>query len=302
MSVLGGGPEAGCIRVVVQRCTSARLLIDAEKDKWSEVGRGLVLYISFATGAAGAGDDGRLRAAVKSILTAPLSTSTAWSADHSDADSVIGLCKRGEAQALLVVPQASLVSKLESGERTIKYHRQCAREEAKTLYDSFVAELHRSSRQQLSKPSIGKQHDPAAWQELQAKRAAAAAIPPDSYFKVGEYEGKYSQYDERGVPTHSVDGEALAKSAIKKLEKLYTTQLKKFEKGPASRAEVAESAKPATAEAEGEDMPREIAPSEEPGTELLEGACLPTVVSGTFGGRQGFELVSSGPFTHQFSF
>jgi len=300
---MSGPAEAGCIRVVVQRCTRARLLVDAASDKWSDVGRGLVLFLSFAEGAAGAGEDGRIRAAVKSILTAPLSTSTEWSADHSDAESVINLCKRGEAQALLVVPQASLVSKLEAGDRTIKYHRQCAREEAKLLYGSFVAELLRSSRQQLSESSTAR-IDSAAWQELQAKRAAAASIPPENYFKVGEYEGKYSQYDDRGVPTHAADGEALAKSAIKKLEKLYAAQLKKYEKGTQARAEPSDSAKPVAEAGEGEVMsaPGEAACSEAYEAPLLEGACLPTIVSGTFGGRQGFELTSSGPFTHHFSF
>ena len=31
--------------------------------------------------------------------------------------------------------------------------------------------------------------------------------------------GKYSKYDDDGIPTHDAAGEALAKSAIKKLKK-----------------------------------------------------------------------------------
>ena len=38
-------------------------------------------------------------------------------------------------------------------------------------------------------------------------------------FKTGEYEGKYSQFDERGVPTHDAAGAELNKSQKKKHEK-----------------------------------------------------------------------------------
>ena len=54
---LRGNMEAGCIRIVTQRCARARLLVDAEQDEWVEVGRGLVFYVSFAQGSAGAEGD-----------------------------------------------------------------------------------------------------------------------------------------------------------------------------------------------------------------------------------------------------
>merc|ERR1712137_506856 len=38
------------------------------------------------------------------------------------------------------------------------------------------------------------------------------------------------------------------------------------------------------------------------GEQLPEGSCLPIVKHGTFGGRQGFELESAGPFMHSFVF
>uniref|UniRef100_A0A7S4Q7I4 Uncharacterized protein n=1 Tax=Alexandrium monilatum TaxID=311494 RepID=A0A7S4Q7I4_9DINO len=190
-----GGTLGGTMHAVVQRCARARLLVDSAADTWTEVGRGLVVYISFAKGAPAAGEEsGRLlRQAAKSILGAPLSSSEHWKADHTDAESVVALCRRGEPQSILVVPQASLVAKLELGEKSLKYHHQCAK-------------------------------------ALQAKRAAASQIAPDQLFKTGEYEGKYSQYDGRGVPTHDAEGGELSKSALKKLEKIYAGHAKKYAK------------------------------------------------------------------------
>ena len=115
--------------------------------------------------------------------------------------------------------------------------RQCSREDAKGLFSSFVIQLQTLAREQLSKPretAGSKQHDQAAWQERQVQRAAAAAVAPESYFKSGEFAGRYSRYDERGVPTHAADGEQLAKSALKKLEKLYSAHVKKFERAGSS--------------------------------------------------------------------
>jgi len=50
-------------------------------------------------------------------------------------------------------------------------------------------------------------------------------IPPDQLFK-SERGGEFSQYDEKGMPTHDKDGAALTKSAVKKLQK----DLEKHEK------------------------------------------------------------------------
>ena len=65
-----------------------------------------------------------------------------WQSDHGDAESVLKLCSRGEAiilhhaavtcrvlrlkaQSLLIVPQASLVCKLELGDRRLGIFRSC---------------------------------------------------------------------------------------------------------------------------------------------------------------------------------
>merc|ERR1711972_1238400 len=73
-------------------------------------------------------------------------------------------------------------------------------------------------------------------QVKEAKKAEAAAkalaleeqkkIPPGSLF-VNETD-KYSKFDEKGIPTHNAEGVELPKSQIKKLQKLYQTQEKKY--------------------------------------------------------------------------
>ena len=72
--------------------------------------------------------------------------------------------------------------------------------------------------------------------EEQQRSAAAArdilmTIEPEELFKLApEYEGKYSKYDDTGLPTHFADGTELTKSAKKKLEKDRAKHAKKFTK------------------------------------------------------------------------
>ncbi|CAI2304971.1 unnamed protein product [Caenorhabditis sp. 36 PRJEB53466] len=61
--------------------------------------------------------------------------------------------------------------------------------------------------------------------EKAEKEAVAAKIRPEDLFKQGEHEGKYSKFDERGVPTHLADGTEITKSQLKKLEKVGKTLL-----------------------------------------------------------------------------
>jgi hypothetical protein len=59
--------EAPGVQLVVQRCESARLLID-NANKWVEIGRGLVVYVSFAKGAS----EVQVMKAAKTVLQVPL--------------------------------------------------------------------------------------------------------------------------------------------------------------------------------------------------------------------------------------
>uniref|UniRef100_A0A0N5AW37 Cysteine--tRNA ligase, cytoplasmic n=1 Tax=Syphacia muris TaxID=451379 RepID=A0A0N5AW37_9BILA len=66
-------------------------------------------------------------------------------------------------------------------------------------------------------------------QKEREEKEALKRIPPEEMFKVGDEAGKYSKYDERGVPTHLANGEEVSKKQRKKLEKLFETRKKLFE-------------------------------------------------------------------------
>lgn len=314
----------GPIRVVVQRCNKASLLIDAAKDEWTSIGRGLVLYVSFAEGAS----LDMLPGACKSLLLAPLSTADKWSSDHSDAESVIGLVKAGTKQGLLVVPQASLVAKLERGDKYLKYYKQCRKEEAEALFRGFVRSLGQTAGQLLAQdgPKGGKKEHGPSFEELKALRESRAMVDPAEYFRSPDEDGKpqpYSAWDERGVPTHDTEGNEIPKSGKKRLEKLFAAHVKKWEKAKEKAAAAGESGDPlvepgsdrgTTLPAKSEDVGggaaqvgSAAAPSREEDddrgslfADLAEG--LLEVRHGSFGGRQGFSMESAGPLTHSFAF
>merc|ERR1712106_784721 len=65
--------------------------------------------------------------------------------------------------------------------------------------------------------------------EVAAKAAALEAlkrIPPCELFR-GDAE-KYSKFDDKGMPTHNAEGEELPKAQLKKLQKIYQAQEKKY--------------------------------------------------------------------------
>jgi len=64
-----------------------------------------------------------------------------------------------------------------------------------------------------------------------AAREIMMTIDPKDLFKLGpEYAGKYSKFDDAGIPTHLADGTELTKSAKKKLAKDQAKHAKKFAK------------------------------------------------------------------------
>ncbi|KAK2579821.1 hypothetical protein KPH14_007507 [Odynerus spinipes] len=70
-------------------------------------------------------------------------------------------------------------------------------------------------------------------EKRKAEAAAAAAakeaqrrIPPTEMFKLEK--DKYSQFDEKGLPTHDAEGKEISKGQLKKLQKLQQAQEKKY--------------------------------------------------------------------------
>lgn len=63
-------------------------------------------------------------------------------------------------------------------------------------------------------------------EQLKAQREAQSKINPKKMFK--SETDKYSKFDDEGIPTHDHEGKELSKGQLKKLQKLYQTQLKKY--------------------------------------------------------------------------
>ncbi|XP_035209990.1 cysteine--tRNA ligase, cytoplasmic-like [Stegodyphus dumicola] len=61
---------------------------------------------------------------------------------------------------------------------------------------------------------------------LKAAREAMKKVPPSEMFK--SMSDKYSQFDEKGIPTHDAQGKELSESQLKKVMKLYNAQEKKY--------------------------------------------------------------------------
>lgn len=80
-------------------------------------------------------------------------------------------------------------------------------------------------------------------QKAEAEKAAKEAqkrIPPSELFK--SETDKYSKFDEKGLPTHDAEGKELSKSALKKNQKLYEAQEKKYKEFLKSQETSQESA------------------------------------------------------------
>jgi len=83
-------------------------------------------------------------------------------------------------------------------------------------------------RKAEEKKRLEKEKKKALELEKQAELEAKKKIPPNKMFQEGEYEGKYSKFDDKGIPTHLANGDEVAKSQLKKLQKVYQVQEKRY--------------------------------------------------------------------------
>ncbi|CAH1114227.1 unnamed protein product [Psylliodes chrysocephalus] len=86
-----------------------------------------------------------------------------------------------------------------------------------------------------------EQEKAAEKERKKAELAAAAAakeelkkMPPSELFR--KETDKYSKFDDNGFPTHDVEGKEVSKGQLKKLQKLYQAQEKKYQEYLASQA------------------------------------------------------------------
>eukprot|EP00931_Biecheleriopsis_adriatica_P049397 TRINITY_DN28579_c0_g2_i1.p1 TRINITY_DN28579_c0_g2~~TRINITY_DN28579_c0_g2_i1.p1 ORF type:complete len:420 (+),score=98.03 TRINITY_DN28579_c0_g2_i1:84-1262(+) len=292
-------PKAAGVHVVVQRCLRA-CLVDETFDTWTEIGRGLVIYVAFSRGSvseAGTMSEATvrsLRQIAKTLLTAPLS-----SGESGDAQSVVKLCLQGEAQGLMVLPQASLISELECGETILKHDRQCDGLIAAALLQVFVNSLQTVACELVC--TAGPKHSVQSYEALLAKKALDSLVPPGEFFKQGEHLGKYSRYDERGIPTHREDGSELPTGVFRDLVRMYEAQVTKTRycraMTAAAEAAVTEGLSPKSPHGKMLMFKDDIGDVEgdEEAVMVPGGACMPCIASGNFRGKESFTLTSVGP-------
>lgn len=142
---IGGMPQlcATSMSLVVQRCLKASISSDKGRNK-KEIGAGLVVSVSMSDGATEEG----VKSAADFVLTAKLSGRSEWFPGEKGldkfgdgADSVVNLCKAGHHQGIMIVPQPSLVARIQDGEtvsRDLAYSRSSVQSR---MYNLFVASL-----------------------------------------------------------------------------------------------------------------------------------------------------------------
>jgi cysteinyl-tRNA synthetase len=119
---------------------------------------------------------------------------------------------------------------LESG--LVGYRLEDKENEATVIKLVDRAELMREREDKLAaeeKRRLQKEAKEALRAERAAQAVAAAAqakIPPAELF-LAETD-KYSKWDEKGMPTHTKEGEEVSKAQLKKLQKLYQAQEKRY--------------------------------------------------------------------------
>ncbi|PAV86187.1 hypothetical protein WR25_05338 [Diploscapter pachys] len=72
--------------------------------------------------------------------------------------------------------------------------------------------------------------------EKEAAKNALKNVSPQEMFKTGDEAKKYSNWDGQGIPTHMADGQEVSKGMRKKLEKLWETRRKDFDKAQSNGA------------------------------------------------------------------
>lgn len=306
----GGGGQSR-VRVVLQRCESASLLID-NKSRWEKIPRGLIAFVSFGQGA----DRKLIAQAAAAVVHAPVLTLGVWG-DGSGAQSLVTLAKAGGGPepmdkpgvsvstriprfGLMVIPQAALYCRLR-GRKDLKYYRQLDKAQARDLYLCFVDEVIKELRRELV-PEYREKESRAASEA----RRARGLVPLSDLFRTGSWAGRFGSFDEKGMPLTEADGQPVSKKLGKKLARVYRTHAKKIEKKKAAAtsggngdSKRSAGGDEATA-AKGQVSTKTVQPAtlNEPMSDING---MVRVVAGTFGNRQGFKMTSEmGPFSHVF--
>lgn len=94
---------------------------------------------------------------------------------------------------------------------------------------SLLAEIRRKKDAEDEKRRAKEKRE-AERAEKELKELEKGRVAPLDMFRSGDYEGKYSAYNEEGIPTKNIDGSDVTKSAVKKLLKAKEKQEKLYQK------------------------------------------------------------------------
>eukprot|EP00984_Skeletonema_dohrnii_P011524 scaffold4605_cov150-Skeletonema_dohrnii-CCMP3373.AAC.2 len=288
------------VSIVVQRFRKCKLLLNEEQ--WVTVGDdsensgscGLLAYISFGSSTT----QSEVEAAAQTLLNLPVLTTGLWG-DSSSTQSILGLATASISScSLVIVPQANLISKVKG--KSIQYHGQIDKDLGEQLYDYFCSYIQGLLLEGQCK---ARSEDLPEWyikrktfleQQQQSKKSYSPSTPPDEMFRDAS---KYSEWDEKGIPTKDSEGNALTKSGMKKLTKLHEAHRKKHIKWKEEQQKSGDDC------ASEQTLPSSVA-AEAPPVEQWDGCLDDTFchfVKGSFGKRQGLEFTSDmGPFVHSF--
>ncbi|CAF4954897.1 unnamed protein product [Pieris macdunnoughi] len=81
-------------------------------------------------------------------------------------------------------------------------------------------------REEKKRIEAEKQRKKEELLKAQKAKEEQKKIPPQEMFR--RETDKYSQFDDKGLPTHDLEGKEVSKGALKKLQKLQQAQEKKY--------------------------------------------------------------------------
>lgn len=272
------------IRMVVQRYRTASLRINENREV--TVGErlgantgshiGMLVYVSFSRTATPI----EVERASKTILNLPIQTEGAWGDESSTVSILQAASSESSTVSVMLVPQANMIASIKKNGKSIQYHNQIDKTRGEELYDMFVDTVekmlvdHQQCIRGAPRSKAGTNNN-----------TVDSSIPPEEFF---QQEKKYGSFDEStGFPLTDADGQPLTKSALKRIRKLYDAHSKRHEKWLSRKNEAQSSV--------------EIfhPPTTSTNKEIGLDQSFVQLVAGSFGKRQGLELVSDmGPFCH----
>ena len=190
--------------------------------------------------------------------------------------------------SIILVPQANLIAKVKKNGKSVQYHDQIEKSQGEKLYNLFCHEVESLLLDHQTALRNGTANKPNAGNKQATPDPSI--LPADLFRSNPRFAAEYRTFDENGIPLTTCAGEPLAKSAKKKVQKIYDAHVKRHEKWLAKQQKEGATA----AANESGNKPSEAKEH----TRKLDDSFV-QLVKGTFGKRQGLELVSDmGPFCH----